>query len=160
MKEKTLMRTLTLSDNYLRKLWNAFIEESGIYGGDSYIYDLTDVEDCKFLLEHMDDKEFKKLMQMALEGHRYIQWVNLGLTSDNGIYTKKSIRGIVEAYWDEIFERIMCYPKAYNFEVHLFSEDDITTYFDDVFFPTFAQGLGYIINVYDGTMTSEEKSSI
>ena len=100
----------------------------------------------------MDSDDIAKVMAIALKGHKYIQWFSNNLNDkDSGIHDRGNELGsTIIAFWDEIFERIMCYPSAYNFNVNLFVEGDGTRYFDDVFFPIIAKGVGYEINVYEG----------
>ena len=89
-------------------------------------------------------------------GTRFIQWFNL---SDNSINEKDndSIENIIAAHWEEIFERIMLYPSAYNFDVELYHKGDASTYFDDVFFPIIAKEVGYIVDGDKGTIKEIEK---
>jgi hypothetical protein len=155
LEQKTLDATLKLSDDLLRELWNQFIEEAAIYGEDSYIYDLADVEDSKFLGEHMDNEELLSVCLIATKNNgRYIQWL---ANNDNSIKVVKDMKSIIKAYWGEIFERIMLYPSCYGFDVQIYAEGDGSTYFDDVFFPVIAEEVGYKIDGGKGTITKIEK---
>lgn len=155
LEQKTLDATLKLSDDLLRELWNQFIEEAAIYGEDSYIYDLADVEDSKFLGEHMDNEELLATCLIATKNNgRYIQWL---ANNDNSIKVVKDMKSIIKAYWGEIFERIMLYPNCYGFDVQIYAEGDGSTYFDDVFFPVIAEEVGYKIDGGKGTITKIEK---
>ena len=155
LEQKTLDATLKLSDDLLRELWNTFIEESSIYGEDSYIYDLASKEDSKFLGEHMSDEELLAACLIATKNNdRYIEWL---ANNDNSIKVVKDMKSIIKAYWGEIFERIMLYPSCYGFNVQIYAEGDGSTYFDDVFFPVIAEEVGYKIDGNKGTITKIEK---
>lgn len=156
IERKTYLKTIEkLSEEKLVKLWNVFIEESGHYGEDSYIYDLTKEKDGKYLANHMDGAEFKTICNMATKGVRFVQWLNL---NDGSICEKSDIKHTITAYWSEIFERIMLYPSCYdNFGVEVFCEDDGSTYFSDVFFPVIAKEVGYVIDGDKGTIKKIEK---
>jgi len=156
IERKTYLKTIEkLSEEKLVKLWNAFIAESGHYGEDSYIYDLTNEEDGKFLADHMDGAQLKTICNMATNGVRFVQWLSL---NDGSICGKSDIKHTITAYWSEIFERIMLYPSAYdNFDVEVFCEGDGSTYFSDVFFPVIAKEVGYIVDGDKGTITKIEK---
>lgn len=156
IERKTYLKTIEkLSEEKLAKLWNTFIEESALYGEDSYIYDLANEEDSKYLGKYMDGAQLKTISNMVtLNNTRFIQWLNL---NDGSICEKSDIKHTITAYWNEIFERIMLYPSAYNFDVEVFCEGDASTYFDDVFFPVIAKEIGYIIDGDKGTITKIEK---
>lgn len=156
IERKTYLKTIEkLSEEKLVKLWNTFIEESALYGEDSYIYDLANEEDSKYLGKYMDGAQLKTISNMVtLNNTRFIQWLNL---NDGSIYEKSDIKHTITAFWSEIFERIMLYPSAYNFDVEVFCEGDASTYFDDVFFPVIAKEIGYIIDGDKGTITKIEK---
>jgi hypothetical protein len=158
---KTYLKTIEkLSTERLVILWNTFIEESAIYGEDSYIYDLEYPKDIKFLREHMDEhidcEGIKCIGDLAKNGIRFIQWFALNDKSIQG-RTDDNIKRIITAYWSEIFERIMLYPSAYNFNVEIYCEGDGSTYFDDVFFPIIAKEVGYIIDGDKGIIKEIEK---
>jgi hypothetical protein len=155
IERKTYLKTIEkLSEEKLVKLWNAFIEESALYGEDSYIYDLTNEVDGKFLADHMDGAQLKTICNMATKGVRFVQWLSL---NDGSICEKSDIKHTITAYWSEIFERIMLYPSAYNFDVEIYTKGDASTYFDDVFFPVIAKEVGYIVDGDKGTIKKIEK---
>jgi hypothetical protein len=154
---KTYFKTIgKLSSELLVKLWNTFIEESALYGADSYIYDLKSEKDERFLSSHMDNAEWKTICGMASKGVRFVQWFNL---NDGSINEKdnNSIENTIAAYWEEIFERIMLYPSCYNFGVEIYCKGDASTYFDDVFFTILAKEVGYIVDGDKGTIKEIEK---
>lgn len=151
VEKNTLIATIKLTDEVLVQLWNTFIEESSLYGDDSYIYDLTNDDDVRVLRGSMKPSDWAKVKAL---GSRFIQWYSL---NDGDIVAKKDIKGIIIAYWSEIFNRVMLYPSAYSFDVNLYAEGDGSTYFDDVFFPTIAKEIGYIINGDKGTIEKIEK---
>lgn len=158
LERKVFLKTIgTLPTEKLVILWNTFIEESALYGEDSYIYDLSDLEDSKFLSEHMDGEQLKTISNMVIQNDtRFIQWFGL---NDNSINAKseEDIKSIISAYWSEIFERIMLYPSCYNFGVEIYCEGDGSSYFDDVVFPIIAEQVGYIIDGNKGTIKKVEK---
>lgn len=155
---KTYLKTIEkLSVKHLVKLWNTFVEESALYGSDSYIYDLSDLKDGEYLNKNMDGMQLKAVCNMAATNETsYVQWFNL---NDGSIIAKseEDIKSAITAYWEEIFERIMVYPSAYSFNVEIYCEGDASTYFDDVFFPIIAKEVGYIIDNYNGTIKEIEK---
>ena len=157
LERKTYLKTIEkLSEEKLVKLWNTFIEESAQYGEDSYIYDLSDLEDSKFLGEHMDCEEIQCISNLAKNGIRFIQWLSL---NDNSIKAKSEddIKSTITCFWSEIFERIMLYPFVYSFNVEIHCEGDGSTYFDDVFFPIIAKEVGYLIDGDKGIIKEIEK---
>jgi hypothetical protein len=155
IERKTYLKTIEkLSEEKLVKLWNAFIEESGLYGKDSYIYDLTSGNDSWFLRKHMSNSQLKTIHDIGAMGGRFVQWLNL---NDGSICEKSDIKHTITAYWSEIFERIMVYPSFYNFSVEVYCGGDASTYFDDVFFPIIAKEIGYIIDGDKGTIKEVEK---
>lgn len=156
IERKTYLKTIEkLSEEKLVKLWNTFIEESALYGSDSYIYDLASKKESEYLAKYMDGAQLKTISNMVtLNNTRFIQWLNL---NDGSICEKSDIKHTITAYWSEIFERIMLYPSAYNFDVEIYSKGDASTYFDDVFFPVIAKEIGYIIDGDKGTIKKIEK---
>lgn len=156
IERKTYLKTIAkLTEEKLVMLWNAFIAESRNYGEDSYIYDLTNEVDWKFLADHMDGAQWKTICNMTTKGVRFVQWLNL---NDGSICENSDIKHTITAYWSEIFERIMLYPSAYdNFDVEVFCEGDGSTYFSDVFFPVIAKEVGYLIDGDKGTIKEIEK---
>ena len=153
LERKTYLKTIEkLSVKHLAKLWNTFVKESLLYGEDSYIYDLSDLEDSKFLDEYMNGVQLKVVSDMVIKnGTCYVQWFNL---NDNTIraISEEDIKSTITAYWGEIFERIMLYPSCYNFGVELYYEGDASIYFDDVFFPLIVKEVGYIVDDDNGTI--------
>lgn len=156
IERKTYLKTIEkLSEEKLVKLWNTFIEESALYGEDSYIYDLANEKDSEYLWHNMDGAQLKTINNMVTQNNtRFIQWLNL---NDGSICEKSDIKHTITAYWSEIFERIMLYPSAYSFDAEVFCEGDASTYFDDVFFPIIAKEIGYIVDGDKGTITKIEK---
>lgn len=156
IERKAYLKTIEkLSEEKLVELWNTFIKESALYGEDSYIYDLANEEDSEYLRKYMDGAQLKSISNMVTQNDtRFIQWFNL---NDGSICEKSNIKGVIVAYWREIFERIMLYPSAYNFDVEIYCKGDASTYFDDVFFPIIAKEVGYIVNGDKGTIEKVEK---
>lgn len=155
LERDTLKATLKLTDDKLVKLWNEFIEESTMYGEDSYIYDLTNKEDLAFLHIHMKPSEFEEICKLGKEKNtKYVQWFAL---NDGEMSAKTDIKGIIIAYWGDIFERIMLYPSLYQFDVEKYCKGDASTYFEDVFYPILTEKLGWHIDGEKGTITKIEK---
>ena len=130
----TLLRALALDDAELVKLWNKFIEEGALYGADSYIYDLEKGDDRIFLTNHMPKdlraELTRKINNAKLHGNevRFVQWFAL---NDNSVHIKTDIKGIIVAYWSEIFERMMGYPMCYG------------DFFENIFWTECVGVLGY-----------------
>ena len=152
IEKDTLVATLEVKAPKLVKLWNTFVEESAMYGEDSYIYDLDNPNEIEFLGKHMRNDQLNRVYAIKNKGIRYMQWFSLndgkivGRSEDNVIET-------IVGYWDDIFPRIMLYPYAYQFKVEKYVEGDGSTYFDDIFFPILAEKLGYKIDGDKGTIT-------
>jgi hypothetical protein len=150
LEKATLLETLKLSDISLVKLWNKFIEESAMYGEDSYIYDLINKKDVEFLTTRMDKKDKAELTRIIrneeLHGYkvRYVQWF---ACNDNSIHVKKDIKGIIVAYWGDIFNRVLKYPYLYT---DIVGGDD---YFFDYFYPCLIEGCGYTFDEDNGEFT-------
>ena len=130
----TLLRALALDDAELVKLWNKFIEEGALYGADSYIYDLEKADDKIYLTNHMPKdlraELTRKINNAKLHGNevRFVQWFVL---NDNSVHIKTDIKGIIVAYWSEIFERMMGYPMCYG------------DFFENIFWTECVGVLGY-----------------
>jgi hypothetical protein len=130
----TLLRALALDDAELVKLWNKFIEEGALYGEDSYIYDLEKADDRIYLTNHMPKdlraELTRSISNAKLHGNevRFIQWFAL---NDNSVRIKTDIKGIIVAYWSEIFERMMGYPMCYG------------DFFENIFWTECVGALGY-----------------
>ena len=163
VEKDTLLATLKLDDTKLVALWNKFIEESALYGADSYIYDLKFKDDVEYINSNFPKEKIAEITRIirnaTLHGEevRFIQWFSLNDKDDEKIRVKKDIKSIIIAYWGEIFERVMVYPSAYSFSTNLYAEGDGSTYFDDVFFPIIAKEIGYNINGDKGTIEKIEK---
>jgi hypothetical protein len=150
LERATLFATLKLSDSELVQLWNKFIEESVKYGEDSYIYDLQRKEDVDFINKFFPNAkkaEITRIVRNAeLKGKnvRYFQWYNL---NNNEIGVKDDIKGIIVAFWGEIFERILAFPLCYN-------DLDCKTshYFESIFFPCMCEEIGYTFDEKDGSV--------
>ena len=140
LERKVYLKTLEmLPIEGLVLLWNLFIEESGIYGEDSRIYDLSNLEDSKFLSEHMDGAELKTISNMVTQNDtRYIQWFNLNGNSIKG-KTDEDIKHTITAFWSEIFERIMLFPLYYQ---RLMGNQWGIEYFDDIVWPIITKEVG------------------
>lgn len=132
MKE-VLLKTLEFDDKTLVYLWNLFIKESGLYGENSYIYDLENEGDVDFILQNWPAKMKAELTRMTrgaeIKGDkiRFIQWF---ADTTEKIYVKKDIAAIIIAYWGEIFERIIEFPTIYN-RVNV-GQSNTTPYFTDI----------------------------
>jgi hypothetical protein len=140
LERKMYLKTLEmLPTEGLVLLWNLFIEESALYGEDSRIYDLSNLEDSKFLNEHMDVAELKTISNMVTQNDiRYVQWFALNDKSIQG-RTDENIKRIITAYWSEIFERIMIFPSCYQ---RLMGKQWGIEYFDEIVWPIITKEVG------------------
>lgn len=150
LERDVLIETLKLPTYMLVELWNTFIEESVKYGEDSYIYDLGLKEDIEFINKEFPNDIKGELTRLrnsfTLHGKtlRYFQWYNL---NDNELHVKENIKGIIVAYWSEIFERIMGYAYCYFVLKH---GEETKDYFDEVVWPICRKHLGYSFNESNG----------
>lgn len=156
LERATLLSTLNLSPSKLVNLWNKFIEESAMYGEDSYIYDLANAEDIAFLNKNMGIDEKKEVnWQRKNNNVRYVQWL---AHNGDAINTKtdEDIKNAIVAYWSDIFERIMLYPTIYD---QVTWKDGVTTYwyFSDIFWPCVRELCGFSVNKSDGKLKQSEK---
>lgn len=139
LERKVYLKTLEmLPVEGLVLLWNLFIEESALYGQDSYIYDLENTEDIKFLREHMDGCEFQTIKNMYEQKVRFVQWFNLNDNLIDG-KTDDNIKRTITAYWGEIFERIMLFPMCYQ---RLMGNQWGIDYFEEIVWPIVTKELG------------------
>ena len=130
-----------LSEEKLVDLWNAFIEEGTAYGKDSHIFDIKNEKEIKDSFSHFINGE-EKIKSVLGSENRYFQW----FYDEEMPHVAGDIKDTIVGYWTDIFERIMMYPSAYEFDVELWSEGDCSTYFSDVFFPNLATLLGYRVD--------------
>jgi hypothetical protein len=154
LEKDTLLATLELSEETLVALWNTFIEESAMYGEDSYIYDLAHKKDVDYInVNFPNDKkaELTRIIRNAKlhnENVRFIQWYNL---NDNSIHVKDDIKGIIVAYWSDIFERVMAFPTCYCNIIGRFD------YFSEVFWVVCMKHLGFTYDEKNGKLNPIEK---
>lgn len=135
LERKIYLKTIeVLPTEGLVALWNLFIEESAHYGEDSYIYDLKNPEDVKFLRGHMENLEMQTIRNMIEERVRYVQWFALSDKSIQG-RTDDTIQRIITAYWSEIFARIMIFPSCYQRLMGI-------EYFDEIVWPIITKEVG------------------
>ena len=145
-----LLATLKLADFQLVKLWNLFVEESGLYGEDSYIYDLRDKADIDFINKNFPNDIKAEITRINTDFNlhgktlRFIQWHNL---NDGELYAKEDIKGIIVAYWSEIFDRIMGYAFCYQY----IRTDELNyEYLEDLVWPICRKHLGYSFDERNG----------
>lgn len=135
LERKIYLKTIeVLPTEGLVALWNLFIEESAHYGEDSYIYDLKNPEDVKFLRGRMENLEMQTIRNMIEERVRYVQWFALTDKSIQG-RTDDNIQRIITAYWSEIFARIMIFPSCYQRLMGI-------EYFDEIVWPIITKEVG------------------
>ena len=135
LERKIYLKTIeVLPTEGLVALWNLFIEESAHYGEDSYIYDLKNPEDVKFLRSRMENLEMQTIRSMIEERVRYVQWFALSDKSIQG-RTDENIQRIITAYWSEIFARIMIFPSCYQRLMGI-------EYFDEIVWPIITKEVG------------------
>jgi len=128
-----------LSEEKLVKLWNTFIDESTTIGKDSYIYDSKNEEE---MTRKFYDRGKEKIKSVLGSEKRFFNWFN----DEEMPQVVENVKNLVLCYWGDIFERIMMFPSAYEFDVEIWGEGDGSTYFSDVFFPNLATLLGYQVN--------------
>lgn len=139
LERKIYLKTIeVLPTEGLAALWNLFIDESAHYGEDSYIYDLENPEDVKFLRSHMENLEMQTIRNMIEERVRYVQWFALNDKSIQG-RTDENIQHMITAYWSEIFERIMVFPSCYQ---RLMGKQWGIEYFDEIVWPIITKEVG------------------
>ena len=135
LERKIYLKTIeVLPTEGLVALWNLFIEESAHYGEDSYIYDLKNPEDVKFLRSRIENLEMQTNRNMIEERVRYVQWFALTDKSIQG-RTDDNIQRIITAYWSEIFARIMIFPSCYQRLMGI-------EYFDEIVWPIITKEVG------------------
>jgi hypothetical protein len=131
LERKVYFAAMGLKEEQIVKLWNIFIEESALYGQDSKIIDLFDKEDWEYLYNTLfsDDKEseLKITIWVAKDNVRYIQWF---WSTDSTLKVVKDVKGIITAYWSEIYDRILLFPTCYD------------NFFSDFAWPIFKKELG------------------
>lgn len=152
LEKEVLVSTIEkLDPHQLVKLWNKFVEESAMYGADSYIYDLNNTEDLKLLRKSMTPSMWASVMALK---SRYIQWFDL---NDGKIQKidEEDIRGVIIAYWSDIFPRLMVWGECYE-KIGEDTEDEVF-YFDYIVRPIFCKYLGYNYNRLKGTIEPIKK---
>lgn len=130
----------------LVQLWNKFVEESAMYGVDSYIYDLNSTKDLNMLRKNMTPSMWASVVALK---SRYVQWFNL---NDGNIQKvdDDDIKGSIIAYWSDIFPRLMIWSECYE-KIGEGTEDEML-YFDYIVRPIFCKYLGYNYNRLKGTI--------
>jgi hypothetical protein len=132
-------------------LWNAFIEESAKYGEDSYIYDICNQNDLNFISTNFPKDKIAEVTRIIRNAKlhnkevRLFQWFNL---NDNQIHVIEDIKDTIAAFWDEIFERIMLCPNAYELG------DD---YFTAIFWGVCMKHLGYAYDEHSNELKTIQK---
>lgn len=152
LEREVLLATLTnLKPYQLVQLWNKFIEESALYGEDSYIYDLNDTDDLNMLRKNMTPSMWASVVALKA---RYVQWFNL---NDGNIQKvdDDDIKGSIIAYWSDIFPRLMVWSECYE-KIGEDTEDEML-YFDYIVRPIFCKYLGYNYNRLKGTIEPIKK---
>ncbi len=121
------------------KLWNGFVQESGRYNTNSYIYDLSNISDKLTLNVIMTDADLKAIDNMVAQNHiRFIQWFEANDKSKAiRIKTARGIKELITTHWSEIFERIILRPYFYN---------GIAKYFEKIVYPIIAKEAGIEID--------------
>ena len=113
---KTIEKVITLDDKVLIDLWNYFIEESAWYGEDSYIFDLADENDSKWLTENLDDEDIIYICRLVTENKgnvRFIQVLAKDCKIEDAIHVIHDAKGLIVAYWSDIVNRIMSFADLY-----------------------------------------------
>lgn len=147
LERDVLLSTLAkLNPSQMVQLWNKFIEESAMYGDDSYIYDLNDTEDLNMLRRNMTPADWAKVVGLKA---RYVQWFNL---NDGKVQKvdEEDIDGVLVAYWSDIFPRFLVWGECY--EKVCVGKSDELAYFDCIVRPIFCKYLGYEYDPSRGTI--------
>lgn len=135
----------------LVQLWNKFVEESAMYGADSYIYDLDYENDLVSLRGNMTPSQWGKVIALK---SRFVQWFNL---NDGKIQKvdEEDIRGVIIAYWSDIFPRFLGWDECYE-TIGKGTEGEMF-YFDYIVRPIFCKYLGYNYDPLKGTIEEIKK---
>ena len=151
LEKDILIATITKLNTYqLVRLWNKFIEESAVYGADSYIYDLTKQDDVNLLRGGLKPSEWAKVVGFKC---RYVSWHNL---NDGRLlkYDDEGIKDVIVGYWSDIFPRLMVWSELYD----IIGEDkDKIAYFDFIVRPIICKHLGYEYDPERGTFEEIKK---
>jgi hypothetical protein len=133
------------------QLWNKFIEESALYGEDSYIYDLDNKKDIDSLRRNMTPSQWAKVVALK---SRFVQWFSL---NDGNIQKvdDDDVKGSIIAYWSDIFPRLMVWSECYE-KIGEGTEDEML-YFDYIVRPIFCKYLGYNYDRLRGTIEPIKK---
>ena len=151
LEKDILVATITKLNTYqLVRLWNKFIEESAIYGEDSYIYDLDDADDLKTLRGGLKPSEWANVIGFKC---RYVSWHNL---NDGRLlkYDDESIKDVIVGYWSDIFPRLMVWSELYE---TIGEGEDGIAYFDFIVRPIICKHLGYVYDPERGTFEEIKK---
>ena len=151
LEKDILIATITKLNTYqLVQLWNKFIEESVIYGEDSYIYDLDDADDLKTLRGGLKPSEWAKVVGFKC---RYVSWHNL---NDGRLlkYDDEGIKDVIVGYWSDIFPRLMVWGELYD---TIGEGEDRIAYFDFIVRPIICKYLGYEYDPERGTFEEIKK---
>lgn len=151
LEKDILIATITKLNTYqLVQLWNKFIEESAVYGVDSYIYDLDDADDLKTLRGGLKPSEWAKVVGFKC---RYVSWHNL---NDGRLlkYDDESIKDVIVGYWYDIFPRLMVWSELYE---TIGEGEDGIAYFDFIVRPIICKHLGYVYDPERGTFEEIKK---
>lgn len=129
-------------------LWNEFIEESAMYGEDSYIYDLCIEKDVTDLKRGMTPNEWLKTLSLK---SRYVSWHNL---NDGEIFASsdEDIKSTIVAYWSDIFPRLITWHLCYENIGFKGTEQCFQNFYDFVVWPIFCEKLGYKFDPMKGTL--------
>lgn len=152
LEKDVLISTIENLEPYqLVQLWNKFVEESALYGEDSYIYDLNNTKDLNMLRKNMTPSMWASVVALKA---RYVQWFNL---NDGNIQKvdDDDIKGSIIAYWSDIFPRLMVWSECYE-KIGEDTEDEML-YFDYIVRPIFCKYLGYNYNRLKGTIEPIKK---
>lgn len=151
LEKDILVATLSkLTIPQLVHLWNKFIEESAVYGEDSYIYDLTKQDDVNLLRGGLKPSEWAKVVGFKC---RYVSWHNL---NDGRLlkYDDEGIKDVIVGYWSDIFPRLMVWSGLYY---TIGEGKDKIAYFDFIVRPIICKYLGYEYDPQRGTFEELKK---
>lgn len=130
-------KAMELDEAVLKNLWNKFINESGMHGEDSYIYDFKNKEDISDLVNGISNEEYQYLLKI-IGDRRYFQVIwNLNGDQINVVSPKEQ----VNAYWSDIITRVINFPSFYQ-QINGESKDDTCYFYEDVICPILCEKLG------------------
>ena len=137
---RALEETLKLPSHVLRNIWNTFIDESSLYGEDSYVYDSEDYDDLEDLHENiMSEMEFNRIFK-AVKIKRYFQYV---WTSQNhNTINIVDPKDLITRYWGDVITSIINFPYCYKVFYPASDKKNPFFYYEEVVVPIVCERIG------------------